>query len=439
MNTSVVQPTWGAIAAAIDQLFDPVVLLEPVHADDGTIVDFRYAHANRAACAYNGFTLEQTVGRHITDMLDAPIVQALFAPYVQVFQTGVPYVEYERSHFTTMKGEVRTSDMLCVRVDGCLVVSWRDYTELEQAMRRADESRARLGAVLNAHVDPHVMLRALRDEQGAVTDFVIDDANDAALQRLPLSRERFVGAMASALLIGRAARLDLDLLRSVLRDGRPGVLNDEQVLHAVEGLDFTGWVDVRITRLDVDHLLMTWRDVTERHLAQQRHADSLQAQALTDELTGLHNRRGMHARIPAMLAAAAATEMQAALLFCDLDGFKGVNDRYGHEVGDEVLCAVADRLQRGVRGHDLVVRLSGDEMLIVLAGVHDVNAAVAIAEKLRAAIREPIPTGCGELTVTASFGVCVAEPTLGSATLLARADAAMYAAKRAGRDCIAVS
>lgn len=438
MNTSFDPPAWAAIAAAVEHCFDPVVLLAPIYADDGAIVDFRYAHANRAACAYNDLSLEQTIGLRLTELLDRPIIDAILAVYAQVLQTGEPYVEYGRSHFRSAKGEVRTADTMCVRTEGCLVVSWRDYADLEAALRHAQESRARLGAVLNTHVDPHVILRAVRDDEGAVTDFVIDDANDAALARLPVSPESFVGAAVSGLIFGRSPHVGIGFLVRVLQDGVPGVLNEEPVLRTIDDMEFAGWVDVRVTRLDAEHLLATWRDVTARHAAQQRESDSLQAQALSDELTGLHNRRGMQARIPDVFATARSAGLQAALLFCDLDGFKGVNDQHGHEVGDLVLKAVADRLKRGVRRHDLVVRLSGDELLVVLAGVQDVASATAIADKLRLAIREPIPTASGDLYVTASFGVCVAEPTVESTTMLARADSAMYAAKRAGRDCISV-
>jgi len=424
--------------AVLEAVFDPVVVLEPIWVA-GEVVDFRYRYANAAACQCNGRAPEQIVACVLSEVVSPTVFAAVFSEYVKVLDTGVPLRQTAHNHCAASELASQGVDSRCLRVDGNLVVTWRDFTELEQAPREAEESHTRIGTVLRVHIDPHVVLRAVHDDVGDVIDFAIDEANPAALHYLSIPADRISGIGVKALVAGRAGQLDLALLRSVLAAGQPAVLNDDQVLRTVNGSDVVAWVDVRITRLDGEHLLGTWRDVTERHLAHQLHSASLQEQAQSDELTGLPNRRVLQDRVPRALRVAAAAGLRAAALFCDLDDFKSINDRFGHEVGDLVLRAVADRLRMGVRQEDLVVRLSGDELLIVLAGVRDGASAAVIAHELREAIRKPIFAGAIELCVTASFGICVADPSDSMATLLARADAAMYSAKRAGRDCIAIA
>jgi diguanylate cyclase (GGDEF)-like protein len=124
-----------------------------------------------------------------------------------------------------------------------------------------------------------------------------------------------------------------------------------------------------------------------------------------------------------------------AVLFCDLDKFKTVNDTHGHQVGDEVLRLTAERLRGCLRtSDDLGARVGGDEMMIVLHGVRDLADAMEVAEKLRGSVAEPMPTGAGPLKVTMSVGVTLARQGENTAGIIARADDAMYQAKQTGRN-----
>jgi diguanylate cyclase (GGDEF)-like protein len=118
-----------------------------------------------------------------------------------------------------------------------------------------------------------------------------------------------------------------------------------------------------------------------------------------------------------------------------MDKFKNVNDTCGHAAGDEVLRVMADRIRRCLRStDDLGARVGGDELLVVLHGVQDLQNAVTVAEKLRASAAEPIPIPGGTVNTTVSIGVTLARPGEKTEALVARADDAMYRAKQTGRN-----
>ena len=156
--------------------------------------------------------------------------------------------------------------------------------------------------------------------------------------------------------------------------------------------------------------------------------DQLLEQARTDALTGLGNRALLNA-----VSQSTLSRMGAALVYCDLDGFKAVNDSLGHAVGDVLLREVAKRLRACLRPGDVIVRLGGDEFAALLPGVATAEPAQAIAERMLEALRDPFPLQGRELFVTASIGIALTEPGSGVDALLRNADLAMYAAKSEGR------
>jgi diguanylate cyclase (GGDEF)-like protein len=187
--------------------------------------------------------------------------------------------------------------------------------------------------------------------------------------------------------------------------------------------------------VDAASLGRAMRYAVERQRAERR----LTRLALRDPLTGLPNRVLLADRLEQALARAGRLPGGRAggslvLMFVDLDGFKGVNDRLGHHSGDELLIQVGRRLRAELRGADTVARLGGDEFTVLCEGVVDDHAALALADRLGASIAQPCLLGAGRAEVTASIGVAVARPGQeDTASLLRRADAAMYAAKRDGR------
>jgi diguanylate cyclase (GGDEF)-like protein len=159
----------------------------------------------------------------------------------------------------------------------------------------------------------------------------------------------------------------------------------------------------------------------------------VERQALVDGLTGLANRRAATDALHAEAARAARLQTPLAVVLADLDGFKDVNDEYGHAVGDEVLRVFADVLRQTVRESDVAGRWGGEEFLLLLPGA-DEEGAVQLAERVRVGFADRSIPGAPSLRVSASFGVAEYAGEANSEALLAAADGALYRAKRAGRD-----
>jgi diguanylate cyclase (GGDEF)-like protein len=178
----------------------------------------------------------------------------------------------------------------------------------------------------------------------------------------------------------------------------------------------------------VTHFIGVLNDVTYRKNA-EAHLNHL---ANHDALTGLPNRNLLNDRL--LHAIARRRENMAAVLFLDLDRFKLINDSYGHDVGDELLRAVATRLTACLRDEDTVARLGGDEFVVLLEDLSGVDAAASIAGKLASRLAEPLVIGGRELPVSASIGIALyPRDGLDPQDLLKNADTAMYRAKEAGR------
>jgi diguanylate cyclase (GGDEF)-like protein/PAS domain S-box-containing protein len=197
----------------------------------------------------------------------------------------------------------------------------------------------------------------------------------------------------------------------------------------------TRWMQASAIRVfDADGRPAGWRgasrDITERREAEARIAWL----ATRDPLTGLPNRVLFEDRLGQGLATARRERASLALMFVDLDRFKPVNDTLGHDVGDVLLQAVAQRLERALRATDTLARLGGDEFVVILEGVEASAGATQAAQKLVAALEAPFSIGDHALSIGCTIGIALFPRDAGDpVNLLKRADRAMYAAKAAGR------
>jgi diguanylate cyclase (GGDEF)-like protein len=173
------------------------------------------------------------------------------------------------------------------------------------------------------------------------------------------------------------------------------------------------------------------RDITQK----QQHQKALEKVAHFDALTGLPNRVLLSDRLNQAMAHSLRSGLNLAVVFLDLDGFKAVNDQHGHEVGDQLLMALAQRLKTALREGDTLARIGGDEFVAVLVGLEDMGGCMPVLQRLLHAAADPVQFADARVQVSASLGVTLFPQDAADADQLMRhADQAMYQAKQAGKN-----
>jgi diguanylate cyclase (GGDEF)-like protein len=181
-------------------------------------------------------------------------------------------------------------------------------------------------------------------------------------------------------------------------------------------------------------IVLNSRDVTERKALEAQ----LTHQAFHDPLTGLVNRAAFSDRVEHALTRVERNGTTLAVLFLDLDNFKTINDRWGHTAGDQMLVAIAERLQECLRATDAAARLGGDEFAILLEDVSDTANVMQVADRLLDALRQPFPLAEHTVHMGVSIGIAWSHAGQSAADLLRHADIAMYSVKHTGKGRYAV-
>ncbi len=219
-----------------------------------------------------------------------------------------------------------------------------------------------------------------------------------------------------------------------IRENKPIALSADCVLIRRDGVECAiedSAAPIHDPTGQVAGAVVVFHDVSESRAARAR----LSHLALHDALTDLPNRTLLNDRITQAIALARRHSKQIAVLFVDIDGFKLVNDTFGHTIGDRLLCSIAERLCACVRGTDTVGRLGGDEFLVLLSEIEHARDAVVIADHMRAAVVLPHHFTPHDLQVTVSIGICVFPyDGLDAETLFKNADLALHHAKENGRN-----
>lgn len=407
--------------AMFASMIDPMVIFRSVRDDAGQIVDFEYVDANPAACTYNQVDRADLIGKTLLELLPAHAATRLIDDYIAVVESDEPLVldsfAYPRELFG---GERRYYDIRAVKLGDGLSYTWRDVTDrVESAQRLArSEERFRLLAENSSDVVAHLrdgvivwMSPSVEAVTGrppsewigrpAMTEFFVDDvpALEEAMDEVSRGQARILRA------------------RFTARDGT----THWGEIHGAPYRDADG---------QPDGIIASLRVVDDVVRAEERLARA----ARYDELTGLFNRREAYRVLAGLADQSPRTGTRTAVLYCDVDNLKTINDRHGHTVGDEVLKVISERIIGTIRAQDMAARLGGDEILVVLDGVHDLANACDVAQKVLAAVSEGIEVNGVVVRATLSMGVTLAEPGLSGDQLIERADAAMYRAKSAGRN-----
>ena len=299
-----------------------------------------------------------------------------------------------------------------------LVVRLRDVSEREQQTRALDQARRRFQQAFQSAPTGMALVR--------LDDGRIVDANQSLAEMLRRDVKELVGCTLREFTHPddvraaqpHRARLELGIVDSFRIDQRYRRRDGEYV-----------WARTRVSTTEDDGVMLAIthiEDVTE----QRRAAEQLRYAARHDELTGLPNRAYLMHLLQEKLATSDINHV--AVLFVDLDNFKTINDSLGHEVGDQLLQVVSERLRKALRDDDVLARFGGDEFIVIMTG-----EPIDVAERLRMATHQPVIVSEHELFVTASIGYCT-NHTAGMTPndMLRDADAAMYRAKARGRDCV---
>lgn len=261
------------------------------------------------------------------------------------------------------------------------------------------------------------------------------EVNDALCRLLGYPRERLLATTFQVLTAAEDLPEELRYVEQMLSGSTHGYHLEKRFLSADRG---PVWVllscsSVNTNRPEPDFLLLQMEDITARKAAE----GFLMHRALHDPLTDLPNRILLLDRIAQALAGMERREALVAALYIDADGFKEVNDTMGHEVGDQVLIAIAERLRGVCRPSDTVARLGGDEFVMLCDGVQRSDEVLAIAERVRAALGSGLLPGEGVASPTVSLGVAIADSeTTSPLMLLDHADTALYQAKAVGGNCV---
>ncbi len=375
------------------------------------------AFQNHAAASFLGLEPDDTVGQPLHRLIHPDDRHDVEARIDESHSGAITDIECRWLHAdgSSRMGHTTIRNLLHDDRVEALVLTTRDTTkryELEEELRAVVETSPL--AIVELEIDGNVRRWNGAAERlygwtsseviGATPPHIPDDAADDNLAEL---RERVLnGDVITGLQVTRRTR-----------DGE-----DLQVLLSMVARHDGAGNPVGLISFHVD--------ATERHKLEER----LRHQAFHDSLTGLANRELFTNRVELALAQASRRGLPVAALFLDLDDFKTVNDSLGHDAGDELLKAVAERISRRVRRSDTAARLGGDEFAVLLVDLQDgASDAEAVARAILDEFRQPVMLGDKEWLIRGSLGIAVGTGEETAAELLRNADVAMYEAKHSGK------
>lgn len=399
--------------AVVDHLEEGVLTTDP-----SGIVRF----ANARALRMFGYAREELAGVTVTKLMPVPFLNT---PSIKLLdyagaRQGVklPKVIGWRKDATTFPVELKV-ESVNLGGDSGLIVLVHDISE----RLRSDNLATRLGRLLDSAMEEIYVFDA--------QSLYFVEVNRGARRNLGYRQEQLMRMTPLTM----SAHLDeaefLDNL-SRLRGGDAEHLSYRCSHRRADGSEYPVEVRLSFSRDEEPPVFIAIAaDISERIRAEEK----LRHLAQHDALTGLPTRAVLYDRLRQALLLANRSHYGVAVYFIDIDHYKQINDRYGHDTGDIVLVRVSERLKQALRASDTVGRLAGDEFVIVASGVGSVADAEQLARKVVEGFHAPLEIPEREISVTVSVGVALSFPEGGDAeALLRRADSAMYTAKQGGRN-----
>lgn len=400
-------------------MLDPIVVFQPVRDVGGRIADLVYVDANPRACEWIALDRDHLLGSRLRELFPEAESSGLLRSLVAAADTGQPIV-LDDFPFPHRGVGLRRLDIRGMRVDDLLSVVWRDVTDRHEVAERLAQSEQQFRLLAENALDVVVLI----------------DPRDKVLWVSP-SITPVLGWKAADC-VGRDAVEFLATGESRARylETKARVLAGQGSVARVQLLDAAGvvhWAEVHSSPFRTDESriegMVSLTRIVDAEVELQQ---ALESRARTDDLTQLLNRNESLERLEALLARGPCT---VAVMWCDIDQYKAINDVHGHAAGDTVLRMLADRIRGCLRTTaDIAGRIGGDEFIVVLDQVQDLADAARIADGLRRRAAEPIAVDGGTIDATISIGVTLSRPEEGVDDILARADDAMYQAKGRGKN-----
>jgi diguanylate cyclase (GGDEF)-like protein/PAS domain S-box-containing protein len=382
---------------------------------------------NRASEVLYGWTRDEAVGRRLEDLIVPASMREQVVADVEAWIThGRPIPAGELT--------LQRKDGAPVYVYSCHAMQTNAAGEpelfcidMDLSERRRAEARMREALVVFNASSQGIMTT---DRDGIIT--AINPAFSAITGYRP---EEVIGNRSSMFKSGRHDGGFYDAMWASLNE--TGRWEGEIWNRRRSGEMYPQWLNIAAVRDEageISEYVAMFSDISLR----KQQEEMIWRQANFDALTGLANRNLLNDRLERAIAQARRNGRIAGVLFLDLDGFKAINDRHGHAVGDELLVDAARRLSACVREQDTVARMGGDEFTLVVQDAASREDLVAIAHKVVVALRGPFLLSSGTANISGSVGIaCFPDDGEDAATLLRHADAAMYAAKGSGKDRVA--
>lgn len=387
-----------------------------------------------------GYIAVGIAGIYALHIKQSNIQNAKINSKMSIFNTSSPYIlvtifiaiELVHSHGSITVGMIITSMLVIIKqflviidnknlLQDISVLNYKLEDKVKRRTRELEESQQRYKSLFEQSSASIYSL----DLEGKITSI-----NSACEKLSGYSSAELLGNSVFDLLDMKSKELSLSYFSRVINSGPQNFEIPFTTKHGIKSeLDIT-FIPIKVDNIVIGTYGIV-KDITENKKSRQK----IHHMAFHDSLTGLPNRRLFQNTLEELVSDLKNTSLKAAVMYIDLDRFKGVNDTLGHETGDQLLVAVSNRLKNCLRNTDLIARQGGDEFTVLLPNLISKVDAANVAEKILNALSDPFLINEQELAVSGSIGIAIfPEDGKDSVTLMKNADAAMYRVKEEGKN-----